>query len=733
MSATGWALSDDLGMPAVVVAGALLVGALALLLLDLRARERGRVLVASTGVLGVVLFAAAVLRPVRVSVRGTRVGPRVIVLLDESRRLLIPTAGGTRRARAVEAVKALERHFKDARVSVLGFGRGPAVPLTAPDSAGDSGLSVESDLRAAALSLTEGAGERPQSVVVVSDGRLTAPGPDDVTPDTFANLGVPVHTVKVEQRAPKDASIRSVHAAGAAVAHQPLSLAIDVGCSGGLSCHSVPVTVSELRSGVEPALLASGEARIEDGIGRVELEVTLDRAGPRVLEVSIQPPAGDELPENDTRLMTFTVTRDRVRLLHLAGRPTYDVRALRRWLKSDEAVDVVAFFILREGTKGEDDPQAEERELALIEFPVNELFTTHLPSFDAVILQDIDAVRYKLDQHLPRLARYVESGGGLIMVGGPSSFAGGKYAQTPLDAVLPVEQVTGGDDYDAAPFVPEYTEAGRAAPVTRALRDLVGEELPTMHGANLLGPARPGSIVLWEHPRIRAGDAPMPLLAMGEAGDGRSIALAVDDTHQLAFSEFASKVAGRAYGALWDGLLGWLMRDPRYEAARVELVSDCIAGQPNALRVTRLPGMGGTVEAWIERLGVGKAEPIRLSANASAAATVDVAIPKLEEGGYSARIRIGAAPPTRHDFACERQGPAWSDSRPDPGRLERIAEVTGGRSVDHDDVASLPVPGATEVAAERRVTPVLPPWVWSLAASVVLGVHWVSRRRTGLS
>ena len=144
--------------------------------------------------------------------------------------------------------------------------------------------------------------------------------------------------------------------------------------------------------------------------------------------------------------------------------------------------------------------------------------------------------------------------------------------------------------------------AGRAAPVTRGLRELVGDELPTMHGANLLGPPRPGAIVLWEHPTIRANGVPMPLLALGEAGDGRAIALGVDDTHQLAFSEFAAKVAGRAHGALWDGLLGWLMRDPRYEAARVDLARDCVAGEPAVLRVTRLPGMDGDLDVVLERL-----------------------------------------------------------------------------------------------------------------------------------
>jgi uncharacterized membrane protein len=729
MKPTEWALSDDLGRAVVVAVLLLVLSALMLLLVEMRSRQRGGWFVFSTGLVATALLAAAILRPARVAVRGTLVGPKIVVLLDQSRRMLIKAGATTRRQRALDAVRAVQKHYSSSRVTVLGFGEGPATPV---DEARDA-LTVESDLGTALGGLLDRAYERPQAVVVVSDGRLSTPGATDVTREGLGRFGVPLHTIKVETRAPKDAAIRSVQAAGAAVAHQALALKIEVGCSGGLNCRSIPVTVYELASGSERAVLASGEAKIEEGIGRVELEVTLDRAGARVLEVAIEAPPEDELPENNSRLLTFSVARDRVRLLHLAGRPTYDVRALRRWLKSDEAVDVVAFFILRESNHGEDDPHATESELALIEFPVNELFTVHLRSFDAIILQDIDAIRYKLAQHLPALANYVEAGGGLIMVGGPSSFAGGNYARTPLDAVLPVEQIASNDTYDPAPFVPAYTEAGREAPITRGLRDLVGEDLPTMHGANLLGAARPGSIVLWEHDRLQVARGRMPILALGEAGDGRSIALAVDDTHQLAFSQFAAKVAGRSYGALWDGLLGWLMRDPRYEAARVELTRECVAGEKGTLQVKRLPGMTGAVEATLEPLGRPGARPIRLEGTTAGDPTVTLALPALDPGGYSARVRVGAAPPTRHDFACERGGPAFSDSRPDPERLERIAAVTGGRSVGFDKVDALPVPDSTEVAAERHVSPVLPVWVWALAASVALGIHWVSRRQSGLS
>jgi uncharacterized membrane protein len=733
MTDVAWSLSEDMPLFGAVFVGILVALTLVLLALELRRRERGGMLIFLTGALSAALLALAVLRPVEVATRGTVIGARVVVLVDQSRRLLLPDGDATRRQRATEALERLREHFAGARLEVLGFGEGAPVPVGPDGFTVEGRPSASSDLARALEDVATAPGERPQAVVVLSDGRFSRPGPQ-VAREALAGAtgvrGVVVHGAQVATRALRDASVRSIETAGAAVAHQPLSITVEVGCTEGLECDAVPVVVRELRQGAAPAELAQGVARVEGDSGKVDLEIVLERAGDRVVEVAIEAPRGDAVPANDRRYVTFSVTRDRVRLLHLAGRPTYDVRALRTWLKSDESVDVVAFFILRTQS---DDPEATEPELALIEFPVMELFTTHLPSFDAIVLQDIDAIEYKLAQYLPAVARYVEGGGGLIMVGGPSSFAGGNYAGTPLDWVFPVEPAMGREAYDTVEIVPRYTEAGRAAPVTRAIRDFLGDDLPTMVGANRLGPARPGALVLWEHPTERAGEHAMPLLALGEAGDGRTIALALDGTHRLAFSEFAARVAGRAYGALWDGLLGWLMRDPRYEGARVELDGECIAGEPATLRVTRLPGMIGEIEAVVERLGDPARPRAMVEVQAARGDTIDVVVPAPEPGGYAARVQVGAAPPTRHDFSCESGGRAWADVRPDPERLERIAVASGGRAVTASAVGELPLPEATEVTSERRVSPVAPPWAWTLAAATVLGAHWLARRRGGLA
>jgi len=733
MNAHSWALSDDLGSISIAVVGLMVSLSIVLLLLELSRRERLGFAIAASGVVATLLLGAAVLRPVRVSERGSLVGPRVLVLVDASRRLGLPASGGrTRRDLARSVVGDLRNRFSDARLAVLSFGEG--APTVTQEDGTPARQTVESDLASAVGSITESPGERPVAVVVVSDGRLSRPaasGDDESVKSAVGGLGVPVHSVRLAETGPKDASIRAVRTAGAAVAHQPLSLTVEIGCSAGLDCGSVPVAVRELRQGVEPAVLASGTAKVEDGSATLELRITLERAGARIVEVSIDAPPGDEVPENNRRILTFSLTRERVRLLHVAGRPTYDVRALRQWLKSDESVDLVSFFILRSKLS---DPMVEDEdsELALIPFPVDELFTEHLPSFDAVVLQDIDAVAYRLDRHLPAVARYVEGGGGLIMVGGPSSFAGGNYAGTAIERVLPVEISDRLPPSDKAEFVPRYTEVGRVAPVLSGLRDLLGEELPSMLGSNTLGEPRPGSMVLWEHPTRRAGDQPMPVLAIGEAGDGRSIALGVDGTFRLAWSELGASVSGRAFGALWDGLLGWLMRDPRYEVAYAELTAPCIAGEDATLRLTRLPGAKGDVSVSIERLGKSKQKPLEKTVKEPPPGPVEVPLGKLDSGGYVARVTVGRAPPARLDFACEKGGEAWSDSRPDPERLERIASVTGGKSVTPDDVKDLPLPSATRIAAERHVAQVLPPWAWTLLAALALGAHWLTRRRGGL-
>jgi uncharacterized membrane protein len=733
MMLKSWALSADFGRSLTLVAVGIWFLSVILLFAELRIRRTRGTVIGTTGVLSTTLVLLSVLRPASILSRTDLVGPRVVVLADSSRSMDLPAGRVTRRdalRRAVEKIKASADH---ARLSVLGFGDGPATTWDGA-SPGASRPAERSDLTAALTSLARAPGERPGAIIVLSDGRLDRPTSDQAGTairQTLRSLDVPVHTVGLVAEAVPDASIRAVRVAGAAVAHQALPLTVEIGCDGGIACKDLSVSARELVEGGSPALLASGIAHVSNGASTVELRITLEHAGSRIVEVRIDVPDGDQIPENNVRLLSFDVARDRVRVLHVAGRPTYDVRALRTWLKSNASVDVVAFFILRTAI---DEVNAADDDLALIPFPVHELFSEHLSSFDAVVLQDFDAAPYGLLVHLPALARYVQHGGGLIMVGGPNSFAGGHYASTHVADVLPVAMPDDPETppFDLGPFVPWYADVARGVPALRPVRSLLGDALPEMAGANRMGDARSGTFVLWTHPKLRTSSgAPMPILALGEHGDGRSIALAVDSTYRLAQSAVASETGGRAHGALWDGLLGWLMRDSRYEPADVGPTGACMAGVPLSLSVRALPDSRGDLHVEISSLGSGRVvKAMRLAANHGEPTTFDV--DGLEPGGYAVRVRVGDGPATRRDFACERGGDEWADSRPDEPRLRTIAAATGGHFVAAEQANRLPIPKATEVTVQKSVMPLFPAWVWCLCAALASGAHWIARRRGGL-
>lgn len=730
-------LSDDLPTAVLVVAVMALVATVVLLAVELGPRRGRRPWIVVTGMLAAVFSTLAVLRPLHVTEVGRRLPARFVVLVDGSHRMTLPAqeagAGPSRKEVARGVLDRLRRDNPGVELEVREFAEGPLSGLGAR-------VDSSSRLTEALSELARAPAGTPPRIVVVSDGRLASPTPEQAeTAGAGLVEGALVHTIAVTERTPRDRSVRQVLTTEVAVAHQPLRLEVEVGCVPSTLCDDSEVVVHELLEGRPAEVLARGALGGEGELRRLALEFTLERAGKRLIEVRVSGEP-DEIVDNDARLVPIGVRRDRTRILHVAGRPTYDVRALRGFLEGDASIDLVSFFILR---TQRDDVGAEEEEIALIPFPVEELFTEHLPSFDAVVLQDIDAVAYRLDDYLEPLADYVRRGGGLVMVGGPTGFSAGGYARTPIEEVLPVTLPHPDDAVDGAPVTPEYTASGRAAPALGRLRRLLGDALPRMAGSNVLGPARPGAQVLWQHDRRQTptpeGVTGMPLLVLGEVADGRSVALAVNGTYHLGFGSLGVRTAGEGHRALWDGLLGWLMRDPRYESAQLSADGPCIAGLPLQLSLSTLPTSARDIRLEISPLGANPGaaespliEPVGGVNSGELAVRHAFRVSGLPAGAHAARAFVGGAAPSRLLVPCEVGGAAWADSRPDPKRLERIAAATGGVARRATDSLALPQPERPFLRSERRSRPLLPPWVWSTLASAALGVHWLVRRRGGL-
>src|SRR3954454_23909506 len=140
-------------------------------------------------------------------------------------------------------------------------------------------------------------------------------------------------------------------------------------------------------------------------------------------------------------------------------------------------------------------------------------------------------------------------------------------------------------------------------------------------------------------------------------------------------------------------MLGWLMRDPRFEPAVVDVRGGCIAGEDATLVLRPLAGQKGEATLSVVKLGGGEVVKTLKATVDGSGKPVELAAGKLDAGGYSAVVQIGGGkgPTTRRDFACEKGGDEWADSRPDVERLKAIAAATGGRYVVAADAGSLPL------------------------------------------
>ena len=745
---------------ALLVAGAVLAIALsALSLADERPARGGFLLLLRTaGILACLLVA---LEPALELRQVTRLPNRVAVLVDASRSMEVrpPDGGPSRAERAAALVERAAPLFDGWRhdgheVDLLGFGEtvAPANPtsLRAPPTADATRIGEAlGDVRA------RYAGRDLGAVVLISDGIDTGrigEGPvDAATRATVEALGVPIHTVGMGEKSLRDLSVAAVLADDFAFVRTPVSIEAVIRQTG-LPDRQVEVTLE--RDG-RPVATRGVTLRGDRSEEKIAFDWLPDHPGNFVFRISTPVLAGEALASNNQQSFTLKVIRDRVRVLHLSGRPSWDERFLRAMLRRDPNVDLVSFFILR--TEFDDQPM-NHNELSLIPFPTFEIFEEQLRSFDLVIFQNFNYAPYGVEPFLPNLRDYVDGGGALAMVGGDLSFASGGYGATVLRDVLPVElpvappTPTGAPDADLTTdaFRPKLTTEGRTHPVTSLLLDpheneLRWARLPPLEGINRVPRARAGTATLLVHPSHKGSDGrPAPVLVAGEVGKGRTLALLTDTGWHWGFVAAGDGDDGRAFQRFWENAIRWLVRDPALTLLRIELDRlEYRRNQPVGVRVRAMhadysPAPNVEVTLEVTAADAGGDPPVlrtlHATTDADGEAQIDVGL--LPTGAYriKGRATVDSRPVTEEQtFVVRAGGPELDDVAARDRVLRELAQLSGG-SYAFEELGHVAVRPSREVRVGRQETVE----IWStppllLLALALLTVEWVLRRRAGHS
>src|SRR6185436_15701372 len=279
---------------------------------------------------------------------------------------------------------------------------------------------------------------------------------------------------------------------------------------------------------------------------------------------------------------------------------------------------------------------------------------------------------------------------------------------------------TGAGDADLTTdaFRPKLTAEGRTHPVTSLLLDPRDNELrwarlPALEGINRVPRLRAGATTLLTHPTLKSsGDGkPAPVLVVGDAGKGRTLALLTDSGWHWGFLAAGDGDDGRAFQRFWENGIRWLVRDPALTLLRLELDRlEYRRNQPVAVRVRAMhadysPAPGVEVTLAVASTAAADAEPVRsLHATTDADGEAHVDVGTLPPGAYrlTGRATIDARAVTHDEtFVVRSGGPELDDVAARDRVLREIAQASGG-SYAFEELRDVAIRSSREVRVGRQ-------------------------------
>ncbi len=509
---------------AAIAVAAVLVAAL------LFRRTRGAAFRAAA--LGALLLALA--NPTLREEERENLGNIALVMIDESTSQML--AGRPAQAAAIRAdIEAKLGKIPGLQVKFVSSSK--------PDGESNNGTTLFTDLNKALATIPP---DRLAGVIMVTDGQV-----HDV-PKSAAGLGfdAPVHALLTGRPGEFDRRIEVITAPKYGIVGQARDIEIAVREMGRSGQSGNAVSLKVRREG-------RPDETIRGDIGRtLKVPMQFPHSGQNIVEIELAGVPGELTLANNRVVVSAEGVRENLRVLLVSGEPHAGERTWRNLLKSDAAVDLVHFTILRPPEKQDGTPT---RELSLIAFPTRELFSQKINEFDLIIFDRYQHRGILQLLYYDNISRYVSEHGGALLIAAGDDYAGSSsLVRTPLSPVLPA--LPTGRVLEQ-PFKAKVTEVGARHPVTRGLPGAGAEGVaPTWGNWFRQVEVRPdrGRVVM-------SGAEEKPLLILDRKGKGR-VALLTSDHAWLWARGYDG---GGPHTDMLRRLSHWLMKEPDLEEERL--------------------------------------------------------------------------------------------------------------------------------------------------------------------
>jgi hypothetical protein len=499
--------------------------------------------------------------------------------------------------------------------------------------------------------------ERVAGAFLITDGRV-----HDIPANAQAlGFQAPVHALITGRKDERDRRIAITAAPRFGIVGQTQTITYRLDDQGVTGEHA-KITIRRDGEVISERTLTSGQTS--------SVDIDIKHAGPNIVEIEASPLENELTPVNNRAVVAIDGVRDKLRVLLVSGEPHSGERTWRNLLKSDPSVDLVHFTILRPPEKQDGTPI---NELSLIAFPTRELFQQKINEFQLIIFD-----RYARQGVLPiayfdNIARYVRSGGAVLVSAGPDYASNTSIWRTPLDAVLPAEPV----GVTEKPFYAHLSDAGKRHPVTRGLEGSASEP---PHWSRFFRTVDTRNAVT---PPVMTGADGKPLLLLSRFGEGR-VALLLSDHIWLWARGYEG---GGPHLDLLRRMSHWLMKQPDLdeEALRMQV-------QGKDLMVVRQT-MADTVSPVTVTSPSGTAHQLTLTAGdpgewRGTLPADELGLWQATDGTLKALINVGPTNPKE-----------FSEVTSTTETLKPLAQATGGDSRRIVDGSSLDMPRIVPVHA----------------------------------
>ena len=538
---------------------------------------------------------------------------------------------------------------------------------------------------------------RLAGVMLISDGQVH-------DAQALPDLPAPLHVLQTGLASDWDRRLIVKTAPTFAILGEPTSLVLRIEDQGAVPARLPPEAMLEITLG------EADPVSVRVPVGQdLELPLTLPHGGINVVQLALPAEPGELTDRNNAAVVQINAVRDRLRVLLVSGEPHAGERVWRNLLKSDAAVDLVHFTILRPPEKQDGVPVSE---LSLIAFPTKELFVDKIDEFDLIIFD-----RYRRRGILPmsyfeNVRDYVRKGGAVLVASGPEFGSADSLWRSPLAEVLPVVPSSRVIEQG---FTPALTEMGKRHPVTAGLdAQAWGRWFRQIEVA-----ANGGQVVM-------EGVDGQPLLVLDRVGEGRVGALASD--HIWLWGRGFE--GGGPQLELLRRLAHWTMKEPELEEEVLIARAD---GQTIFVQRRSLGDAAGLV-AMTAPDGTGVDLPLAETAPgvwATEWVAPETGLYRLTEGDLRAVVAVGPAAPREFENTLASAEPMAAASAATGGGVLRVQDgapdlrrVAEGR-VAHGRGWLGITPREAFLTQDIRIAPVLPAWVFLLMAALLAVAAWM--------